>query len=226
MKQVRLLPSATVRAACGRVAAFAAGCAQIPRDPIIQQPMTAQPPTPMSMQAPGSIYNPATRAALEDQRPRNVGDILTIMIAENINATKSSGEHEPAGQHRLQRADGRLPRRAVREGEPVGGRQQQVRGDRRRQRGEHVQRHDHGDRHQRAAERQPRGQRREADADQPGQRIRALLGCREPEHDLGANSVYSTQVADAKIEYSAKGYINEAETMGWLQRFFLNIAPW
>ena len=59
MKQVRLLPSATVRAACAvAVAAFAAGCAQIPRDPIIQQPMTAQPPTPMSMQAPGSIYNP------------------------------------------------------------------------------------------------------------------------------------------------------------------------
>ena len=40
------------------------------------------------------------------------------------------------------------------------------------------------------------------------------------------NAVYSTQVADAKIEYSAKGYIDEAETMGWLQRFFLNVAPW
>ena len=40
------------------------------------------------------------------------------------------------------------------------------------------------------------------------------------------NAVYSTQVADAKIEYSAKGYINEAQNMGWLQRFFLNVAPW
>jgi flagellar L-ring protein precursor FlgH len=39
------------------------------------------------------------------------------------------------------------------------------------------------------------------------------------------NAVYSTQVADAKIEYSAKGYINESQDMSWLQRFFLNVAP-
>jgi flagellar L-ring protein precursor FlgH len=43
---------------------------------------------------------------------------------------------------------------------------------------------------------------------------------------LGANStVASTLVADARIEYSAKGYINEAQEMGWLQRFFLNVLP-
>ncbi|MBE0631419.1 MAG: flagellar basal body L-ring protein, partial [Burkholderia vietnamiensis] len=50
MKQVRLLPSATVRAACAVAVAALAGCAQIPRDPIIQQPMTAQPPMPIAMQ--------------------------------------------------------------------------------------------------------------------------------------------------------------------------------
>jgi flagellar L-ring protein precursor FlgH len=33
-------------------------------------------------------------------------------------------------------------------------------------------------------------------------------------------------VADAKIEYSAKGYIDESENMGFLQRFFLNVSPW
>jgi flagellar L-ring protein FlgH len=32
-------------------------------------------------------------------------------------------------------------------------------------------------------------------------------------------------VADARIEYSSKGFINEAQTMGWLQRFFLNVMP-
>lgn len=35
----------------------------------------------------------------------------------------------------------------------------------------------------------------------------------------------STQVADARIEYVGNGYINEAQTMGWLQRFFLNVSP-
>jgi flagellar L-ring protein precursor FlgH len=32
-------------------------------------------------------------------------------------------------------------------------------------------------------------------------------------------------VADAKIEYSAKGMIDEGEQMGWLQRFFQSVAP-
>src|ERR1700679_2443461 len=69
------------------------GCALVPKQPITQQPMTAVPPMPPQMQSPGSIFNPgyAGRPLFEDQRPRNVGDILTIVIAENINATKSSG---------------------------------------------------------------------------------------------------------------------------------------
>jgi len=41
----------------------------------------------------------------------------------------------------------------------------------------------------------------------------------------GSNAVISTQVADARIEYVGKGYINEAQNMGWLQRFFLNVSP-
>src|SRR3954451_16837061 len=69
------------------------GCGLVPKQPITQQPMTAMPPMPPQAQASGSIYNPgyAGRPLFEDQRPRNVGDIITIVIAENINATKSSG---------------------------------------------------------------------------------------------------------------------------------------
>ena len=33
------------------------------------------------------------------------------------------------------------------------------------------------------------------------------------------------EVADARVEYKAKGYIDEAQTMGWLQRFFMNVLP-
>jgi flagellar L-ring protein precursor FlgH len=39
------------------------------------------------------------------------------------------------------------------------------------------------------------------------------------------NTVSSVQVADAKIEYKANGYIDEAQTMGWLSRFFLTVSP-
>ncbi|MBC7624014.1 MAG: flagellar basal body L-ring protein FlgH [Aeromicrobium sp.] len=39
------------------------------------------------------------------------------------------------------------------------------------------------------------------------------------------NVVQSPQVADARLEYRGKGYIDEAQRMGWLQRFFLNAFP-
>ncbi len=51
-------------------------------------------------------------------------------------------------------------------------------------------------------------------------------GIVDPREITGENSVLSTQVADARIEYVGDGYINEAQTMGWLQRLLLNIAPY
>lgn len=39
------------------------------------------------------------------------------------------------------------------------------------------------------------------------------------------NIVDSTRVADARLEYTGKGYIDEAQRMGWLQRFFLTFLP-
>ncbi|WP_250459716.1 flagellar basal body L-ring protein FlgH [Microbulbifer litoralis] len=50
-------------------------------------------------------------------------------------------------------------------------------------------------------------------------------GVVDPREISGSNTVRSTQVADARIEYVGDGYINEAQTMGWLQRLFLNISP-
>lgn len=39
------------------------------------------------------------------------------------------------------------------------------------------------------------------------------------------NVVNSTLVADARIDYRGKGYISEAQTMGWLSRFFASFLP-
>src|SRR5690606_12192379 len=50
-------------------------------------------------------------------------------------------------------------------------------------------------------------------------------GVVDPRSITGNNTVSSTQVADARIEYRSKGVMDEVQTMGWLQRFFLNIAP-
>jgi len=42
---------------------------------------------------------------------------------------------------------------------------------------------------------------------------------------ISGNTVSSTQVADARLEYRGNGYIDEAQTMGWLGRFFLTVLP-
>jgi len=41
----------------------------------------------------------------------------------------------------------------------------------------------------------------------------------------GSNTVSSTKVADARVEYKGTGYIDEAQTMGWLARVFLTVLP-
>ncbi|WP_295623814.1 flagellar basal body L-ring protein FlgH [uncultured Nitrosomonas sp.] len=57
-----------------------------------------------------------------------------------------------------------------------------------------------------------------------GQEFIRLSGVINPIHIM-ANTISSTQIADARIEYRANGYIDEAQTMGWLSRFFLNVTP-
>ncbi|MBY0475029.1 MAG: flagellar basal body L-ring protein FlgH [Nitrosomonas sp.] len=57
-----------------------------------------------------------------------------------------------------------------------------------------------------------------------GQEFIRLSGVINPIHVM-ANTISSTQIADARVEYRANGYIDEAQTMGWLSRFFLNATP-
>ncbi|KDB92102.1 flagellar L-ring protein FlgH, partial [Bordetella bronchiseptica D993] len=50
-------------------------------------------------------------------------------------------------------------------------------------------------------------------------------GVVDPRSITGSNTVSSTRVADARIEYRSKGVMDEVQTMGWLQRFFLIASP-
>ena len=50
-------------------------------------------------------------------------------------------------------------------------------------------------------------------------------GVVNPNTIVNGNTVTSTQVADARIEYRGTGYIDEAQTMGWMSRFFLTFLP-
>ncbi|WDD95605.1 flagellar basal body L-ring protein FlgH [Burkholderia sp. FERM BP-3421] len=232
MKPVRFLPFPSARLRAAAAVAFAAalsGCGLVPHEPIIQQPMTAAPPPPPSMQAPGSIYNPgyAGRPLFEDQRPRNIGDILTIVIAENINATKSSG----ANTNRQGNTNFEVPTAGFLGGiinranlTADGANKFTATG------GASAANTFNGTITVTVTNVLPNGNLVVSGEKQmlinQGNEFVRFSGVVNPNTISGANSVYSTQVADAKIEYSAKGYINEAENMGWLQRFFLNVAPW
>ncbi|MGA3249308.1 MAG: flagellar basal body L-ring protein FlgH [Paraburkholderia sp.] len=205
------------------------GCALVPKQPIVQQPMTAVPPMPPHVQAPGSIYNPgyAGRPLFEDQRPRNVGDILTIVIAENINATKSSG----ANTNRTSGTSFSTTSASFLSGlfgkanlTSQGANTFMGTG------GANASNTFNGVITVTVTSVLTNGNLVVSGEKQmlinQGNEFVRFSGVVNPNTISGLNAVYSTQVADAKIEYSAKGYINEAETMSWLQRFFLNVSPW
>ncbi|HZZ10491.1 MAG TPA: flagellar basal body L-ring protein FlgH [Paraburkholderia sp.] len=205
------------------------GCGLVPKQPITQQPMTALPPMPPSTQSPGSIFNPgyAGRPLFEDQRPRNVGDILTIVISENVNATKSSG----AGVNRSGTTSFDVPTAGFLSGlfgkvnlSANGANKFAATG------GANASNTFNGVITVTVTGVLPNGNLMVSGEKQmlinQGNEFVRFSGVVNPNTISNLNAVYSTQVADAKIEYSAKGYIDESENMGFLQRFFLNVSPW
>jgi flagellar L-ring protein precursor FlgH len=52
-----------------------------------------------------------------------------------------------------------------------------------------------------------------------------VSGVVNPTFILAGNQVSSTTVADARLEYRGSGYIDEAQTMGWLARVFQSVMP-
>ena len=186
-------------------------------------------PRRRTTQSPGSIFNPgyAGRPLFEDQRPRNIGDILTIVIQENVNATKSSG----ANTNRSSATSFSYHERGFLSGlfgkanlNAQGSNAFQGTG------GANASNTFNGVITVTVTNVLPNGNLVVSGEKQmlinQGNEFVRFSGVVNPNTISGLNAVYSTQVADAKIEYSAKGYIDEAETMSWLQRFFLNVSPW
>ncbi len=211
------------------------GCAWIPATPLVQGATTAQPvpgPTPV---ANGSIFQSAQpinygyQPLFEDRRPRNIGDTLTIVLQENVSASKSSSANasrdgktnfgfdtvprylqglfgneradvEASGGNSFNGKGGANARNTFSGTLTVTVDQVLVNGNL------HV-----------VGEKQI--------AINQGTEFIRFSGVVNPRTISGSNSVPSTQVADARIEYVGNGYINEAQNMGWLQRFFLNLSP-
>lgn len=209
-------------------AVILAGCTTVP--PVtVHQPMTARPVPAAAPVGNGSIYQAGytSRSLFEDRRARNVGDTLIIAINEKISASKkSSSAASRKGSDKLDvpilgaLSGGnilRTPLSASSENTFEGK----------------------GDSSSNNAftgtitvtviEVLPNGNllvsgEKQMSINQGGEFVR-FSGVINPINISSSNSVSSTQVADARMEYKGTGYIDEAQTMGWLARFFMSVSP-
>jgi flagellar L-ring protein precursor FlgH len=208
------------------------GCAQVPREPLVQQPMTARPEAPMRVAAPvnGAIYQAGAGAPalFEDRRPRHVGDILTILVSENVNASKSSAAN--ASRSGSASAElGLIPAlfsgliSSAQDANASGKNTMSAKG------GANAMNTFNGVITVTVVDLLPNGNLLVSGEKQmlinQGTEFIRFSGVVNPRLVSANNTVASSQVADVRIEYSAKGYIDEAQTMGWLQRMFLNVLP-
>lgn len=212
---------------------FLGACAMVPPEPVVVGPLTAPPPAPMPPQAVanGAIYQPTAYGnypLFEDRRPRNVGDIVTIMIQEKTNAAKNvSTDTNRSGEAGMD--IGLAP--SILPGE-FGSRQNFGATGNNSSQGTGSSRADNmfsGTLTTTVIGVMPNGNLQVAGEKQiainRGSEYIRFSGVVDPRSITGSGTVASTQVADARIEYRSRGVMDEVQTMGWLQRFFLNVAP-
>lgn len=211
-----------------------AGCAWVPSKPLVEATTAEPQPAPLLVNN-GSMFqtiqqvNYGYQPLFEDSRPRYVGDTLTIVLEEKVSASKSSSAnasrngktdfgfkgvpHYLAGLFANDRATADVSGGNSFDGKGGANASNTFQGklavtvDQVLVNGNlHV-----------VGEKQI--------AINQGTEYIRFSGVVNPRSITGNNTVSSTQVADARLEYVGKGYINEAETMSWLQRLFLNLSP-
>lgn len=212
------------------------GCAHIPSRSLVDTQTTAIPSAPTAPSPNGSIFQSAQPAyygyqpLFEDRRPRNIGDILTINLQENVSASKnSSANANRSGKTGFLAAI--LP--GFMQGW-IGGNNTELdikgNSDFSGKGGANANNTFKGtitvtvDQLLANGNLHVVGEKRIA-INQGTESIR-FSGVVNPRTIGSDNHVSSTQVADARIEYVGDGYINESQNMGWLQRFFLNVSPY
>lgn len=211
------------------------GCALVPRKPLVEGSTTAEPLPASPQVVNGSIFqgimpmNYGYQPLFEDRRPRNIGDTLTITLQENVSASKSS----TASAARDASATAALAAVPSAMAGLLGGDKAAVDGSGKNtfagKGGATANNTFTGTITVTVNQVLPNGNlkvvgEKQIEINQGTEFIR-FSGVVNPRTISGSNTVISTQVADARIEYIGNGYINEAQTMGWLQRFFLNLSP-
>lgn len=211
-----------------------AGCAESPfRKVEVHQPLTARPAPAQSAPATnGAIYQavttqvPTTMALFEDRRARNVGDTLTIEIREDLQATKNaSSTAGRTGAMKFNVPASQIGGYVVKGGSLTTESASTFEG-----KGDSAANNTFtGNIAVTVIEVLPNGNllvsgEKQIGINQGSEFIR-LSGVVNPAFILNGNIIPSFQVADARLEYRGTGYVNEAQTMGWLQRAFNVLMP-
>lgn len=209
------------------LALLASGCAEnttIPKG----EPMTARPQRPIVQPTNGAIFQAGTRTLFEDRRARYVGDTLVIEIAENTQASKnsSSSASRAADQSLGVPTYAGLPGKTLMANLGIDAKSGT---DFKGQGASSSNNVFTGTMAATVLEVLPNGNLKVAGEKQvainQGTEDIRVTGIVNPDFISGNNSVLSTQIADAHIEYVGKGYISDAQKMGWLQRFFMSVLP-
>lgn len=192
-----------------------------PADPLVREPSGA---------TPGAIYQAGFGLSLyPDQRARQVGDVVTINLAERTNASKQSNtatEHDSS----ISMPGGSLLGGALK----LGGRDllsSNLSGNQKFDgKGSSSQSNSlSGSITVTVFDVLPNGNLRVRGEKwltlNQGEEFIRVAGTIRP-NDIGAdNSVPSWKLADARIAYSGKGSLADANSMGWLARFFQAVSP-
>jgi flagellar L-ring protein FlgH len=215
-------------AAC--LAAFAvAGCVSAVPGTAVHQPMSVRPPAKdVGDAGNGAIFDvTSNRPLFEDRRARYVGDTLTINIVEKTQASKKSDTKAERSQSMDVSVPSvvKLPFAGVQgmtlgldSGNKFGGT------------GSNTSSNDFiSTITVTVIDVYPNGNLLVSGEKQlglkDGEEFIRFSGVVNPNTVTGANTVQSTQVADARMEFKANGSLDSANTPGWLTRFFLNVLP-
>lgn len=214
---------------CALLAVLAAGCVSTTPPASVHQPMTVRPDS--RAQAPaatGGIYQLASgRSLFEDRRARYIGDTLTIRIVEKNQASKKSN----TAASRSHSSEVAVPLIKGFLGKSLQGLGIEATHDTTFSgKGDSDAQNDFtGTITVTVIEVFPNGNLLVSGEKQvminQGQEFIRFSGVVNPANVTSANTVQSTQVADARIEYLGSGPLDTAQVMGWLARFFLTVMP-
>lgn len=202
-------------------------CSSVPSPKVTPPEMTNMPAFP-EKEPNGSIYQ-ARRGfspLFEDRRPRQIGDILTVVLNEEVSASKSSranASRQGSASLELEQLPDALEALAE-YGFDIGSNSEFNGAG-----GASANNTFTGTITVTVQDVLPNGNllvtgERQIAINQGTEHIR-LTGVVQPRSITTRNTVASTEVASARIEYLGDGYMNQAQRMGWLQRFFLTVSP-